>query len=349
MHAFGIVEGEVLSGGIARAENGLIWFEIRDLETEISVSIVGWVDHRTHVIDRTGHHRVVLSDRDGIDVGADDGSEDVGRHKYIFRCEAIRGEADELGDDVRLIHALGFFLRVDDVIHAAFGTEADVVELDLIEAGIGALLCDLDLIFPGVAVIRVDPGHAGIIREYAAVGLVVHPLRLHGREVGVTEGDDAGDGVDAMLLQSLHQGREVRDGVFGGADLVDQRGGHPVLDAAFIAEDVDHDGIQLGLVNVPDDVLHARGTGSDCRKVDSLDARCCFLWKLFRPDRRFGCGETFCLFHTLLLCQGFGESRFLFGFGFVFPELVGLIHVIDQRVLPLTSEEQDTKDEQDAT
>ena len=62
MHAFGIVEGEVLAGGIARAEDGLIWFEIRDLETEISVSIVGWVDHRTHIIDRTGHHRVVLSD-----------------------------------------------------------------------------------------------------------------------------------------------------------------------------------------------------------------------------------------------------------------------------------------------
>ena len=121
------------------------------------------------------------------------------------------------------------------------------------------------------------------------------------------------------------------------------------IDVAFIAEDIDHDGVQLGLIDVLDDVLHARGTGSDCRKVDSLDARCCFLWKLFRPDCRFFCGETFCLFHTLLLCQGFGESRFLFGFGFIFPELVGFIHVIDQRVLPLTSEEQDTKDEQDAT
>ena len=310
---------------------------------------MGWVDHRTHIIDRTGHHRVVLSDRDGIDVGADDGSEDVGRHKYIFRCEAIGGEADELGDDVRLIHTLGFLLRVDDAVHAAFGTEADVVELDLVEAGVGALLRDLDLIFPGVAVIRVDPGHAGIIREHTTVGVMVHPLRLHRREVGVTEGDDAGNGVDAMLLQRLHQGRQVRDGVFLRSDLVDQRGGHLVLDAALIAEDVDHDGVQLGLIEVPDDVLHARGTGSDCRKVDSLDARCCFLWKLFRPDRRFCCGETFCLFHTLLLCQGFGESRFLFGFGFIFPELVGLIHVINQRVLPLTSEEQDAKDEQDAT
>ena len=72
--------------------------------------------------------------------------EDVGRDADAERVQALRGVAEEGRD--RLVHRLRVLARVADEREVAVAREADVVELDLVEAGLRRGDADVDVVLP---------------------------------------------------------------------------------------------------------------------------------------------------------------------------------------------------------
>ena len=173
MHALNLLQSKILFGSIAGTKYSLIWMLVRNIQSEIPVSVVGRIDHGTHIIHSTCHYRIILSYRNSINIGANDGSEDIRRHKHILIRQSVRSELDKFSDDLRFVHTLGFFIGVGHIVHTLFGTESDIVELDFIKTCISTLLRHLYLILPGFTVIGINPCHTGGIVKYRSVIIVV--------------------------------------------------------------------------------------------------------------------------------------------------------------------------------
>ena len=107
----------------------------------------------------------------------------------------------------------------------AVGGEADVVVLNLIEAHPRRLDRQRNVVIPHRLVVRVDPPHLlRVAPDLPGVGVDHRPLRVGLRQQVVLADRDAGDGVDAAILEPLEKrGRVLDHRLAVGADLLRSR------------------------------------------------------------------------------------------------------------------------------
>ena len=157
---------------------------------------------------------------------------------------------------------LGVFL-------VAFGGEADVVELDFVDAELGYVLGQGDVVILNFGLAGIGPDQLAV---FAPGGVVLAGLD---GEFGmlldqalVAEDGDAGDGVHVLLVQEVHELRHVMD-----VDLVlaEQRvlegNGH----AAVGILDVEDDGVAANFAPVADDAESVVAARHDAGQVDGAD------------------------------------------------------------------------------
>ena len=99
-------------------------------------------------------------------------------------------------------------LQVEVGVLGAEDGEADVVELDLVGAGVDGLVGEVDDVLVGGGVGRVEPAHLERPAPVAADGHVEPRL---GDDV-VVEAADAHDDADAALVGEVDGARQVADG-----------------------------------------------------------------------------------------------------------------------------------------
>ena len=133
--------------------------------------------------------------------------EDVGRDAHTERVQARGGVAQERRD--RLLHRLPVLARVADERNVAVAREADVVELDLVEAGFGGGDGHVDVVAPGGAAVRVEPREAAVRPPDRAVGLVNCELGMRDRRDRILEAHEAPDQVDAGRVCLTRDGLRV--------------------------------------------------------------------------------------------------------------------------------------------
>src|SRR5579859_4615076 len=90
--------------------------------------------------------------------------------------------------------------RVADDRHVAVAREADVVELNLVEARLRRGYCKVDVVLPRGARVRVEPCEAAVRVPERAVGLVHRDLGMRGRGDRILERHDAADEIDAGFV-----------------------------------------------------------------------------------------------------------------------------------------------------
>ena len=172
---------------------------------------------------------------------------------------------------------LGVFL-------VAFGGEADVVELDFVDAEMGYVLGQGDVVVLHFGVRGIGPDQLAV---FAPGGLVL--ARLDGEfgmldhQALVAEHGDAGDGVHVLLVQEVDELRYVVN-----VDLVlaEQRVLEGDGDAAVGIFDVEDDRVAADFAPVPDDAESVVAGGHDAGQVDGAD------FKVFGDgDRLLGDGR----------------------------------------------------------
>ena len=106
--------------------------------------------------------------------------------------------------------------------HVAIGGKADVVVLNFVEAHLSCLDRQRDVVIPHRFVVRVDPPHFfRVAPDLAGVGVDHRPLRVGLRQQVVLADRDAGDGVDAAILEPFEKrGRVLDHRLAVGADLL---------------------------------------------------------------------------------------------------------------------------------
>ena len=207
--------------------------------------IAGGVDHGADIVEVQGELLDALPDV-GIVVVEGRVAEDIGGDERSHRPQL----ATRLGEEARdgrqpRLGVVG--LGVPGRRELAVSREADVVELDLVEALRDGLLGDGDGVVPNLLAERihpgelliVDPGLAGARVKDGPVGTVL------GEHV-VLEGDDARDGVDVARLEGGQEPLEVLDDDRPlRARLEGQWHRSAVRDEPAVALDVDDDCVEL--------------------------------------------------------------------------------------------------------
>ena len=97
-----------------------------------------------------------------------------------------------------------------------------------------------------------------IMKEFVAASMPRSPDAQN--YMLVTYIDDPGDGVDAVRLERIHQGRKpLRGRALVGADLVRERNAGGIVDQVGVRFlDIDDEGVDLRIVGDADEVPHAR-------------------------------------------------------------------------------------------
>src|SRR6266851_879308 len=121
-------------------------------------------------------------------------SEGVHRDAHSERPEAFPGVPGEHRD--RPTHRLGMLPRIANLRDVAVTGEPDVVELDLVEAELGRLLGDVDVVLPDVAVVGVRPAESRIVEPARAVGTADRELRRACRQGRILERDHPADEIE---------------------------------------------------------------------------------------------------------------------------------------------------------
>ena len=157
---------------------------------------------------------------------------------------------------------LGVFL-------VAFGGEADVVELDFVDAELGYVFGEGDVIVLDLGVRGIGPDQLAVL---APGGVVLAGLDgefgMRHDQALVAEHGDAGDGVHVLLVQEVHELGHVVD-----VDLVlaEQRVLEGNVDAAVGVLDVEDDGVAADFAPVLDDAEAVIAGGHDSGEVNGAD------------------------------------------------------------------------------
>ena len=93
--------------------------------------------------------------------------------------------------------------------HRRRSREADVVELDLVEARLRGRRGNVDVVLPRSPRIRIEPAEAGVRTPDRAARRVDRQLRMRDRRDRILERDDATDEVEAGAVDALHDGSGV--------------------------------------------------------------------------------------------------------------------------------------------
>ena len=134
-----------------------------------------------------------------------------------------------------------------DLGEVAVAREADVVELDLVEAELGRLDGDVDVVLPDPLVVGIRPAEAAVVQPGRAVCPPDRQGGIAGGQERILEGDDAADQVEASRV-------DLRHGLLGvvvplgGADPPRERDGRRKADVAVLVLDVELDRVQSVLL-----------------------------------------------------------------------------------------------------
>src|SRR5207253_6453968 len=96
----------------------------------------------------------------------------------------------------RPAHGLSMFARIADLGDVAVAGEPNVVELDLVEAELRRLLCDVDVVLPDAPVVGVRPPQSHVVEPARAVGPPDRELGNSGRQGRILEGDDPAEEIE---------------------------------------------------------------------------------------------------------------------------------------------------------
>ena len=212
----------------------------------------------------------------------------VGRDIGVI-CLAENVGADIYAEVVKLLHRvhqktlyglrLGFVIGVVVVdvpvlfVLIRSVREADVVELDLVEAhALHCLLCQRDLVLPDIAAEGAGPVAVGNIQRLA-VFVVDAVFRVIGHEEGVIEGGQTADDVEARVLELANGSLVFLEGIVG---VFSGRRRILVIDAGGVADarsvdDVDDKGVDLRRFGVGDILVDFRYDLGVAGQIESVD------------------------------------------------------------------------------
>ena len=166
-----------------------------------------------------GHLRIDLAHSLGIDVAADDRAEYIGGHKKPLGSQVFIGVLDKFRDHVGLAAASGHRLVKDHIPHGPLSGKTDVIELDLVEAGLLCFRSHLHQVVPDLLPVGIHPGHPLPVPVKAPVSQMQAPLRLFLRQPRIPEGHHPGDHIQAPFLQRCDEPLHILDIGTAGADL----------------------------------------------------------------------------------------------------------------------------------
>ena len=183
-----------------RAEHRLAGLGARAREAELAAAVQDRIRHRRHVVDVLRDPARNLAD---AEVARRREAEDGGRDPRAAGLEPLLRVLDEVGDDASLGDARP--ARIDGAVGVAVGGEADVVEHDLVEPGVGGGLRDGRAVVPDAPIVGIDPAEAGRGRPDAPVGALDGEVGTLARQSRVLEAHDAADHVDAVAVSERDQ------------------------------------------------------------------------------------------------------------------------------------------------
>src|SRR5450830_216189 len=186
--------------GDGRSGNGL-----RIGQPVLSCAEVRGVDHRRDRVDST---RYLLRRLPDTKLVGRRQPENVGRDADTERLELTGRVAEEVSDRRRL--RLVRLARPDSTLHRAVRWKSHIVELNLVESGLGGGLGNRDVVLPNFLVVLVRPAEASVVEPGRAVGVLDGQIGSTGREHGILEDRDTADQVDALGVKLLsHAGRVI--------------------------------------------------------------------------------------------------------------------------------------------
>ena len=173
---------------------------------------------------------------------------------FLFALRVCRNAGGGVGQLAALPAGCFWLVFLEDeqcVFLVAFGGEADVVELDFIDAELGYVLGQGDVIVLHLGVRRIGPDQLAVLapRGVVLAGLDGEFGMIHDQAL-VAEDGDAGDGVHVLLVQEMHELRHVVD---VNLVLAEQRMLEGNVDAAVGVLDIEDDGIAADFAPVLDD------------------------------------------------------------------------------------------------
>lgn len=133
--------------------------------------------------------------------------------------------------------------------------EADVIELNLIEAEAADFFRSAQVILPECAVVGVHPRQPFLVPPGRPVGLPDCPCRIETCRDGVLEDHDARDGGKVVRMQSVEEAGQVRNCACAAGISSDESIGGHVVDTEFVL-DVDNERIDLGRISQLDQRTH---------------------------------------------------------------------------------------------
>ena len=157
--------------------------------------VVRRVDHGVDRVQVPAEHLRRLAD---AEIAGGGKAEEIRRHANAERSQPLARVGEEALDRSRL--RLLAAHRIHDRVDIAVAREPDVVELDLVEAGLRRRGGDVDDVSPGALVVRVQPREPRRVAPDGAVGPLQRELRPRRAQRRIGEGDDAADEIDAGLL-----------------------------------------------------------------------------------------------------------------------------------------------------
>ena len=236
--------------------------------------VPGGIDHRREVVQVRGELLDPLADISIVFVKGGI-PEQVGGNEDAHRRQLLAGLGQEArdGGEARVARV---GLGVAGGAQLAVGGEADVVELDLVEALLRRFLGDRDGVVPDFLAEGIQPGQPLVVEPRLAGPRVDHrPLGLVVGQDAVLEDHDPGDRIDPPGLEVGQHLVELLDvDRPAGAGLPGQRDLGPVRDPAAVTLDVDDHTVQLGPVqqieDAPPDPLVTHAVVGQVRGLDDL-------------------------------------------------------------------------------
>ena len=170
------------------------------VDPEIPVGIMRRINHGTDIIQFFCHGAVLLPHSLCILPAANHRPEHIGRYKKPFFAQFLVCIIHKFLNDVLTASPLCHLRVKHHLVHALFGTEADVIKLDFVKSSLPGHLSDLNQIIPHFFLIRVHPGQLVPVPEYGSVCQFQAPLRHSFCQIRISKSRDPGDHVNAVLL-----------------------------------------------------------------------------------------------------------------------------------------------------
>lgn len=208
------------------------------------------VEHRGVDLDVVDPRLEVLAEAAGIAVAVSRQPEDVHAQGDVNRqVDALEQLDEELRAGRSVLGGVARVLR--PVVHG----EADVVELDLVEAEVLGLLGELDDHRVVVTVVGVEPRAAGSPAHPRLVASHVEdrPLGVPRRKLRIGEASHPRDRVDAGLLQARDEGAGVTE--VAALLRLEDRDGRVVGDPTLAVLEIDDDRVGAGPLHEGQDIV----------------------------------------------------------------------------------------------